>query len=67
MSRAERCRGQAAIVPYMASIGGFFEGLARFIATWSGWAGNTFRESKALREEMAKQREAATEETRESS
>lgn len=49
----------------MASIGGFFEGLGRFIATWFGWAGNTFKESKTLQEEVAKQR-AVTEETRES-
>lgn len=52
--------------PEMGSRGGFFDGLGRFIATWFGWAGNSFAASKALREELAKEREAIAE-TRESS
>lgn len=40
---------------------GFLSGLGRFIASLFGWAGNSFSESEALREELAKEQEVGDE------
>lgn len=45
----------------MAIVGSILDGLGRFIAAAFGGASNTFSESKALREEIAKEQEAEKE------
>ncbi|MDP9067976.1 MAG: hypothetical protein M3N53_06485 [Actinomycetota bacterium] len=42
--------------------GGFFDGLARFVVSLLGLAGNSFGESRSVREEIAKQQELEREE-----